>query len=343
MKKYASFFLIIVMVIFSLSGCHSNISKQSQQSEKLQIVTTIFPAYDWVREIIGDAVDNIELIMLLDNGVDLHSYQPTADDIIKISTCDMFIHVGGESDAWVEDALKNAINKDMVIINLMETLGDSVKEEEIVEGMQESEHHHEDEYEHDKDDESEHDHEVEYEHHHLDEHVWLSLKNAKFLCQKIASKLCEKDPQHKDAYLTNLSSYIEKLSDLDVKYQEVVHKSKNKTLLFGDRFPFRYLVDDYDLDYYAAFSGCSAETEASFETITFLSNKVDELGLTSVLKIEGTKHNIAETVISNTKTKDQQVLIMNSMQSITSNDAKNGTTYLSVMEQNLEVLKAALR
>lgn len=335
MKKYIYFFITAVMVVFTLTGCHINANKQSEQSEKFQIVTTIFPAYDWVRQIMGDAANNAELTMLLDNGVDLHSYQPTADDLIKISTCDMFIYVGGESDGWVEDALKNAVNKDMVVINMMELMGDSAKEEEMVEGMQKSKHDHEDE--------SEHDHEDESEHSHLDEHVWLSLKNAKFFCQEIANKLCEIDPEHKDEYLTNLSVYIEKLSDLDVKYQEVVDNSLNKTLLFGDRFPFRYLVDDYNLDYYAAFSGCSAETEASFETITFLSNKVDELGLTCVLTIEGTKHNIAETIISNTKSKNQQVLTMNSLQSITSNDVKNGTTYLSVMEQNLEVLKDALK
>jgi len=232
----------------------------------------------------------------------------------------------------------------------MEWLGDSVKEGEMVEGMQESEHHHEhDESEHEHDeskhehDEPVHDHEDESEHKHLDEHVWLSLKNARFFCREIANKLCDKDTENKDKYLANASAYIEKLSDLDVKYKEAVSNSTGKTLLFGDRFPFRYLVDDYNLDYYAAFSGCSAETEAGFETITFLSNKVDELGLTCVLKIEGTKHNIAETIIANTKSKNQKVLTMNSMQSITSNDVKNGTTYLSVMEQNLEVLKDALK
>lgn len=151
------------------------------------------------------------------------------------------------------------------------------------------------------------------------------------------------DSGNKDKYLANLSVYIDKLSELDAKYQEVVDNSANKTLLFGDRFPFRYLVDDYNLGYYATFSGCSAETEASFETITFLSGKVDELGLTCVLKIDGTKHKIAETIISNTEDKNQQVLVMNSMQSITSNDRESGVTYLSVMEKNLEVLKEALK
>lgn len=147
MKKYISIFLIVMIVLISLSGCSNN---TNQQSEKIQIVTTIFPAYDWVKEVLSDNADHSELTMLLDNGVDLHSYQPTADDLIKISTCDMFVYVGGESDGWVEDALKNATNKDMVVINLMESLGDSVKEEEMVEGMQEAEHEHEDEHEHEE-------------------------------------------------------------------------------------------------------------------------------------------------------------------------------------------------
>lgn len=326
MKKYISILLAVVMVLFCLSACGSNTNKQS---EKLQIVTTIFPVYDWTKEILGYSDDHAELTMLLDNGVDLHSYQPTADDLIKVSACDMFIYVGGESDGWVEDALKNATNRDMVIINLMESLGDSVKKEEMVEGMQESEHGHE--------------HEDESEHGHSDEHVWLSLKNAEILCKAIADKLAELDPDHKDRYSANMLTYIVKLSDLDTKYKASIDSAAKKTVLFGDRFPFRYLIDDYNLDYYAAFSGCSAESEASFETITFLSNKVDELGLTSVLTIEGTKHKIAETIISNTRSKNQQVRTMDSLQSTTSIDVKNGTTYLSVMDQNLEVLKNALK
>lgn len=324
MKKYISVLLSVVMVVLCLSACNSNINNQN---DKLQIVTTIFPVYDWTKEILGNNLDQTELNMLLDNGVDLHSYQPTADDLIKISTCDVFIYVGGDSDEWVKDALENATNKNMEVINLMELLGDYVKEEEQVDGMEKSEHDNEDES----------------EHHENDEHVWLSLKNAKLLCQEIANKLCEKDPENKDMYLANTSVYIGKLTDLDAKYQEVVNNAIHKTLLFGDRFPFRYLVDDYGLDYYAAFAGCSAESEASFETITKLAKKVDELGLTCVLTIEGTKHNIAQTIIANTKNKNQQVLSMDSLQSTTSIDVKNGTTYLSVMEQNLNVLKEALK
>lgn len=286
--------------------------------------------------------------MLIDEGIDLHSYQPAVDDLIEVSECDVFIYVGGHSDQWAEDALKNASNKDMIVINLVESLGDTVKLEEIVEGMQESEHNHnhdhdhEEEHNHDHEEEHNHDHEDKSHHNHADEHVWLSLKNAKILIQEITDKLSLADPEHKDEYLANMTTYNEKLSSLDEKYQEVVDNSVNKTLLFGDRFPFRYLVDDYGLDYYAAFSGCSAETEASFETITFLSDKVDELELKYVLTIEESDGKIAETIIANTKNKAQEILTMDSLQSTTSEDVAKGATYLLVMEENLEVLEEAL-
>lgn len=184
-----------------------------------------------------------------------------------------------------------------------------------------------------------HDHEHEEE---ADEHVWLSLKNAEILCREIADQIAAIDPDNTESYSANAAAYIEKLSALDAQYQAAVDSAANKTVLFGDRFPFRYLVDDYGLDYYAAFVGCSAETEASFETITFLANKVDELGLSSVLTIEGAQHKIAETIVNNTAIKNQQVLTMDSMQATTSTDVENGATYLSVMESNLEVLKTAL-
>lgn len=285
---------------------------------------------------LGDKVKNVEVTMLLDNGVDLHSYQPTINYIAKISDCDMFIYVGGESDGWVNEALKNAKNDKMKVINLLEVLGDSVKTEELIEGMQEEEHDHH----HDNEEITEEKHEHEEE---KDEHVWLSLKNAKILCKKIADNLSEIDPQNKNVYSANVSAYIEKLSALDEEYKKMVNGSNRKIVLFGDRFPFRYLVDDYGLDYYAAFVGCSAETEASFETVAFLSKKTDELKLPCVLTIEGANHKIAETVVANTYSKNQKVLTMDSMQSTTSSDVKNGITYISVMEKNLDILREALK
>lgn len=328
MKKITALLLALFMLVGVLAGCGKQ--NDTNQTDKLSIVTTIFPEYDWVREILGDKADNAEITMLLDNGVDLHSYQPTADDIVKISDCDLFIYVGGESDEWVEDALRNAANGNMKVINLLEVLGDSVKTEEIVEGMQEEEHEHEDAEEH------EHEEEV-------DEHVWLSLKNAKMLVRVISKALQELDPNNKDIYAANADAYVKKLSALDAEYQTAVDAASNKTILFGDRFPFRYLVDDYGLRYYAAFVGCSTETEAGFETISFLAKRVDELKLPCVLTIEGAQHKIAETIVRNTTAKNQRVLTMDSMQSTTSKDVKNGTTYLSVMEKNLSVLKEVLR
>ena len=333
MKKITALLLALFVLVGALAGCGKQ--NDTNKTDKLSIVTTIFPEYDWVREILGDKADNAEITMLLDNGVDLHSYQPTADDIVKISDCDLFIYVGGESDGWVEDALRNAANRNMKVINLLEILGDSVKTEEIVEGMQE-EYEHEDAHAHD--DAEEHEHEEE-----TDEHVWLSLKNAKMLVRVISKALQELDPDNKDIYAANADAYVKKLSALDADYQAAVDAASNKTILFGDRFPFRYLVDDYGLRYYAAFVGCSAETEAGFETISFLAKRVDEWKLPCVLTIEGAQHKIAETIVRNTTTKNQKVLTMDSMQSITTQDVKNGTTYLSVMEKNLSVLKEALR
>ena len=323
MKKILSILLILILSVGCLSACGSN---GGRRDGKLRIVATIFPEYDWVKSILGDRAADVELTLLLDNGVDLHSYQPTADDILTISDCDLFIYVGGESDRWVEDALKNPVNKNRVVINLMEVLGSAVKEEEIVEGMQE-----------------EHDHDHDEEGPEYDEHVWLSLRNAAIIVKSLSESLQKLDPDHAETYRKNTEDYLTKLAALDGQYKAAVEGASVKTLLFGDRFPFRYMTDDYGLKYYAAFVGCSAESEASFETIAFLSEKVDELSLRSVITIEGTDHRIAETIIRNTKTKDQQILVLDSLQSAKAEDIKNGVTYLSVMEKNLNVLKEALR
>ena len=316
----------ILSISIPLAGVHTAEAGTTDDSgKKLKIVTTIFPEYDWTRAILGDRMDDVDLTMLLDNGTDLHSFQPAVKDIMKVSSCDLLIYVGGESDQWIEDALESAQNKDMKTINLMEVLGDTIKEEETVEGMQESGHGHEDE------DEKEY-----------DEHVWTSLRNASVICDTIAETLEEMDPENKDVYASNVAAYQTKLSNLDTEYQNIVDSAKQNTLLFADRFAFRYLVDDYGLNYYAAFSGCSAESEASFKTVTFLAGKLDELGLKAVLTIEKSDDRIAQTVIENTKTKDQKILELNSMQSITSDEIADGVTYLSVMEDNLGVLKEAL-
>ena len=356
-------------VILSLSvaltvGCqnesNSNGNSEGVEKDKISIVCTTFPQYDWAKQVIGEQIGQYDLTLLLDNGVDLHSYQPTAEDIAKISDCDLFIYVGGESDGWIEDALKEATNQEMQVINLMEVLGDTVKQEEIVEGMEHShEEHHEHEEaegeEHHEHEEAEgeeyHEHEeVEDEEHHdhhheeieYDEHVWLSLKNASEIVNEVEKAIEVVDSQNAEIYKANSEAYIKELSELDKAYEELVTSAKYDTLLFGDRFPFRYMIEDYHLDYYAAFAGCSAETEASFETITFLANKMNELELPGVCIIENSDQKVANAIVNNTTLTEPQIFVMDSIQSVTSKDIEGGYSYLSAMENNLEVLKEAL-
>lgn len=515
MKRITTCLLAVLLMATVFTACSlqapAAADQNAQRNEnKLHIVATTFPQYDWARQILGDKAADVELTLLLDDGVDLHSYQPTVEDIAKISTCDMFIYVGGESDGWVQGALKAATNQNMIVVNMLEVLGDKVKEEERIEGMEHDHEHDHDEIdpdtiqdrpladwqgswttietalesgaldayvEHNAEesgndfetqkaayaerwksdhtsliitgtsvdfggapanynyigyklvetdqgasvwygfkaadsatgtplyiafsdhgiggehaDEEEHGEEAHEEEHgaahfHLrygnesfealtavegwsptyfpsdapeeeiaetmsghshgdepesDEHVWLSLKNAQVLCAHIAGELERLDAKNAAIYASNAEAYHVKLAELDAAYQNVVENAAVKTLLFGDRFPFRYLVDDYGLTYYAAFSGCSAETEASFETIVFLANKANELALQNVMVLEGSGQSIAKTVIENTKDKNQKILVLDSMQSITARNVAAGATYLSVMESNLAVLKEAL-
>lgn len=318
MKKFFAVLLAIALCAGAFTGCGSTESSD----DTLSIVVTIFPEYDWVKQILGDTGENADVTLLLDSGADLHNYQPTAADIVKISNCDLFVYVGGESDEWVEDVLAQAQNEDMVVLNLMEILGDRVQEEETVEGMQT---------------EAEEEHgEAE-----MDEHVWLSLKNAEVVCGKIGEVLSILEPENAETYAANAQAYCEQLNALDEQYRQVIGNAGCQTLLFGDRFPFRYLVEDYGLNYYAAFSGCSAESEASFDTVVFLADKLQELGLSSVMILEGSDGKLAQTILD-TAGSDAAILTMDSMQTITHADADSGVTYLSIMEQNMEVLGQAL-
>ncbi len=346
MRKFISLVLVMALAVSCIT------SAAVAEEKEFSIVTTIFPIYDWAREIIGGN-DHVQLTLLLDSGVDLHSYQPTVADIAKIANCDVFIYVGGESDEWVEDVLAGNVNPDMIVINLVEAMGEDIKMEEIVEGMEHEHDHDEDDEDHDHEDEDhdhedeDHDHEDEdHDHEHeeeeADEHVWLSLRNAQKLTGAIALSLAETDPVNAESYKANAATYIEQLASLDREYSDALSGAAFHTVLFGDRFPFRYLVDDYGIEYYAAFSGCSAETEASFQTILFLADKVEELGLPAVLTIEGVNHKIAETVISMASSQSRKLLTMNSLQGVTLRDVEAGITYLSAMRNNLEVLKEAL-
>ncbi|MBO6089096.1 MAG: zinc ABC transporter substrate-binding protein [Lachnospiraceae bacterium] len=323
MKKKLSLLFSIILIISTLVGCTGN---EKEDDGSLKIVATIFPEYDWVVNIMGEEAKNADIELLLDNGADLHSYTLSFADMAKITDCDLFIYVGGESDEWVDDVLKNSENKDMVVINLIDVLGENAKTEELVEGMEAEE-------------EGEEGEEGEEEY---DEHVWLSLKNASIFCDEIANALVTLDPENKDVYLNNLASYKDELNALDTEYANAVSEADQNTILFADRFPFRYMTDDYNLNYYAAFSGCSSESEASFQTVIFLADKMDELNLNAIMTIEGTDKKMAETVRDNTTAKNQKILTLDSMQSISDDEIKAGKTYLSIMKDNLEVLKEAL-
>ena len=322
MKRFFALALCAALLTGLLAGCGGGVPEKN--GDKLSIVATIFPEYDWVMQVLGEEAERAEVRLLTDGGVDMHSFQPTVDDIVTISGCDLFIYVGGESDAWVADALKDAVNKDMEVISLMDVLGSAVVEEELVEGME-------------CDEDGEEEEEPEY-----DEHVWLSLHNAAVICREIAARLEKLDAEKAAAYAANAEAYTAKLNELDKQYAEAAEAASGDAVLFGDRFPFRYLTDDYGLTYYAAFVGCSAETEASFETVVFLADKVDELGLPAVLTIETSDGRLAQTIVDNTKTKSAKILTMDSLQSATTAEIAAGKTYLSAMEKNLEVLKEAL-
>jgi len=321
--------------------CMASLCGALAQESGLHIVTTIFPVYDWVRQISAGA-QGVEVTLLEGSGVDLHSYQPTAEDLLEVTTCDVFVYVGGESDHWVEDALAEAVSPRPVAVNLLECLGDRVRTEELVEGM---EHDHDEGHGEDHDGDHDEGHDEDHDHGHeeeADEHIWLSLRNAQVLVRALAEKMSGAAGALRDTFTGNAAAYCKALEALDAQYSDTLARCAHHTLLFGDRFPFRYLVEDYGLSYYAAFSGCSAESEASFATIAFLAGKVDELHLPAVLTLEGARHRIAQTVIQAASEKNLKVLTLNSMQGITAADVRSGAAYLDIMASNLEVLTEAL-
>lgn len=351
MKKYIGIGLSILVAIMMVLGCAKKEStgsseaesgssvtesssvaeSNSEETKKLSIVTTIFPAYDWVKQVVGDN-KNVEISFLIDKGVDLHSYQASAADIAKITDSDLFVYVGGESDDWAEDIIKE--NPNLKYINMVDSIGEAALAEELVEGMQDEEEHDNESEEH-ANEEGEHE-EGEEE---IDEHVWLSIKNAETIVSAIEAKLAEIDPDNKAEYEKNANDYLAKLDELDKEYKDTLSSIQNKTIIVGDRFPFRYLVNEYGIKYYAAFKGCDAGSEASFETVKFLANKMDELNMSDIFIIDGSKGDLAKTIVENTKDKNAKVLVLDSMQSTKSSDNAN---YLDIMKKNLEVLKEVL-
>lgn len=310
-KKIKAVILAAVMLtVFCLTGCRH---AEEKSAGGLKIVTTIFPPYDFVREITGGECD---IQILLKPGQESHSYEPTIKDILAIQDCDLFIYVGGESDVWVDDILSSfdtPVNA-LRLVDLCDT-----KEELPIEGTEEHDHG-EDE-------------------HLPDEHVWTSLKNAQDICRGICDELCRTDGENADLYTKNCADYCEKLNTLDGEFAEVVNGGKRKTLVFGDRFPFRYLADDYGLECYAAFSGCSDETEPSAATFSFLIDKIEQEDIPTVLYIEFSAENAARAIAEQTGC---EARLFHSCHNVSKEDIQNGVTYISLMENNLEVLKEAL-
>lgn len=318
--------LAAALPLFLAGGCAAVPEpSESADSGRLCIVCTTFPQYDWTANLIKGNEEDISLILLADKGSDLHNFQPSALDIARVSACDLFIYVGGESDGWVDDALKEAVNPDMHVIKMMDAVSQDLVEEEHEHIMRPHDHQ-----------------EGTHEAHEADEHVWLSVRNAETIAGKIEAELEALDSAHAGLYQENLERYLGRLSALDDLFADTVDRAPADTLLFADRFPFRYLVEDYELSYHAAFDGCSAETEASFETVAYLIDCIDEQDIGCVLVTESADDRLARVIIENTREKDQQIFVLDSLQSVSSKDIRDGMDYLSVMEDNCRTLGQAL-
>ena len=322
-SKLICFASAALLAAVSLVSCGSA-PANTDGSDKLNIICTDFSEYDWTRAISEGAADT-EVRYLLENGTDIHNYQPSVQDMLEIADCDLFIYVGGESESWVDDALKNSSGSGRRVLRLFDVLGQSVKTEELKYVMEDHEGG------------SHNDSGSGY-----DEHIWLSLRNADTICVSICDALCGLDPASSEIYRSNLDKYRAELRALDEEYRTVSDGTDSRTLIFGDRFPFRYLADDYGFDYYAAFPGCSAETEASFDTIARLSEKLNELELDTVFIIENSDDSIARSVIANSGNTSAGIETLDSIQSVSRDDIGKGASYLSIMRKNLETLKKVL-
>ncbi|MDF2544362.1 MAG: transporter substrate-binding protein [Herbinix sp.] len=344
MRKNAIIVLLYLVIISVLEGCSkqnitSKENKSSDESKKINIVATIFPQYDFARQIAGDKAD---ITMLLSPGAESHSYDPSPQDILKIQNCDMFLYVGGESDEWIDDLLQSMDTSKMTVIRLMDCV--DIVEEEIVEGMEgeeevEGKEVKEDGTEEDVDyvlqQEEAQGQEVEY-----DEHVWTSPKNAIRIVDKIAETLGDIDQMNQEFYEMNAKDYVKCLEQLDQEFKEVVDNAARHIIVLGDRFPFRYFADAYGLEYAAAFPGCSTETEPSVATITYLVDKIKEEQIPVVFYIEFSNHKIADSISESTGAK---TLLLHSCHNISKDDFDNGITYLDLMRQNVDRLKEALK
>jgi zinc transport system substrate-binding protein len=327
MKKLVSIFLstVIICSLFSISGCGKT-EKVQNSDGKISIVTTIFPYYDFVRQLAGDKAD---VRLLLSPGSDPHSYEPTPSDIVAIENCDLFIYNGGESDEWVDGVLSSIENKNVKVMKMMEYV--TLRHEQSMD------HNHEHAEHEDMDDNDEgHDHEEGEEY---DEHIWTSIRNAERMSASIADELISVDSKNSDYYNEKKADYISSLDNLDKKFTEVANNKKRDTLVFGDRFPFLYFVSDYDLGYECAFPGCSHETEPSTAVVSHLIDFTRENNIPVVFYLELSSGKIAQIISEDSSAKTMQ---FSSCHNVTKEDFENGATYISVMEQNLEALKEAL-
>ena len=325
MKKLYKIMIVAIMLfsVFSLTGCNNK-----NNESKITIISTGFPGYDFARAVTKNSKD-VEVKMLLKPGAEMHDFEPTPQDIKNIKNSDIFIYVGGDSDEWIEDVLDDIDTDKTKVIKLMDLV--NVVEEEHVEGMEEH-HHDEDDEEHEED--HEHEEEIEY-----DEHVWTNPINAITITNKLKDEVIKIDNSNKELYEKNASNYVNELTNIDNEIKDIVKNGKRKEIIFGDRFPLRYFVDEYGLSYYAAFPGCSEQTEASAKTISFLINKVKEDKIPVVFHIELSNGKIANTIAKETGAK---VLEFKTAHNISQKDFDAGVTYVDIMKDNIKVLKEAL-
>ena len=334
MKKIIICLLAGLMLACSLSACGAveaskNTSAADAAAGKLNIVCTNFPEYDFVRQIVGSKAN---ITMLLKPGAESHSYEPTPQDIITIQNSSLFVYVGGDSDEWVANVLRSMDRSKMTVFKLMDCV--DLAEEELVEGMQPEA----DESEAGAKDEagatSESGEDPE-----MDEHVWTSPANAMQIVQKLSDTLCTLDAADADTYKANTETYLAKLQKLDNDFRQVIDTGKRREIIVGDRFPFRYFCKEYGLTYYAAFPGCSKDTEANASTVAFLINKVKSDGIPVVFHIELSNEQMCNSICEATGAKSE---LLNAVHNVSDSDFKAGATYISLMEHNVGVLKEAL-
>ncbi len=319
MRKIIAMVSAALVLAFCASGCACG-RASGEDGNRLSVVTTIFAPYDFVRQIAGDRV---ECRMLLKPGTEAHSYEPTPQDIIMLTECDLFIYVGGENDAWVEDILSSVDASGMRTIKLLDCV-EKRYEEEAVEGMDTGRGH---------------GHGAQEDRAEWDEHVWTSPLNAVLISEAIAGCLAELDPDNAGEYGRSMESYRAELEALDREFREIAEKAGHNTLVFGDRFPLRYFTEEYGLEYYAAFPGCASETEASAATIAFLIDKVRDDKIPIVFKIELSNGNMARTVAAEG---GARVETFYTGHNLTRQDYENGETYITLMYRNAELLREAL-